>query len=218
MSPSAGTLRERLVQAAVRGIERRGIEELSLRQVASDAGVSRQAPYLHFADKREMLAAAAAVAMAKDRASQERAMAPKKQPLARLLALVGAHVQFARKHPHLHALVFGPYVAKSDLVDLQREAIASFALLRETVETCLPEGTPLERRRQCTVVVWAMVRGLVELEANRQIPPSVPGTVDELVEDAVRTLIAGWTTGRRRPLALSPGTSARSSGSRRRSR
>lgn len=190
---TAGTLRERLVDAVVRGIERDGVEALSLRQVASDAGVSRQAPYLHFADKREMLAAAAAVAMAKERASQKRAMASKRQPLARLLAMVGAHVEFARKHPHLHALVFGPYVAKSDLAELQREAIASFALLRETVGACLPGGTPIERQRQCTVIVWAAVRGVVELEANRQIPASVPGTVHELAEQSVRTLIRGWT-------------------------
>lgn len=187
------TLRERLVQAAVRAVERDGAEELSLRTIASDAGVSRQAPYLCFADKREMLAAAAAVAMADDRAGWVRAMARAKAPVDRLLALVRAHMRFTRQHPHLATLVQGPYVAKSDLDELQREAIASFALLRETVGTCLPAGTSVERLRQCTIVIWATIKGLVDLEMNRQIPASVPGTVDALAQDAIRTLIRGWS-------------------------
>ncbi len=187
------TLRTRLVDAAVRAIERDGAEELSLRRIASDAGVSRQAPYLCFTDKREMLAAAAAVALARDRAGWERAMAKASTPADRLLALTRAHLRFARQHPHLQTLMFGPYVAKADLAELQQEAIASFALLRETVAACLRAGTPIERQRQCTTIVWATIKGLVDLEANRQIPASVPGTVDALAEEALRTLIRGWT-------------------------
>lgn len=186
------TLRQRLVDAVVRAIERDGIESLSLRKVASDASVSRQAPYLCFADKREMLAAAAATVMARDRVGWQRAIAKRRDPVDRLIALAAAHARFSRSHPSLHALVVGPYVAKSDLAELQREAIASFALVRETVAACLPAATPIERARQCTVIVWATVQGLVELDANRQIPASVPGTIDELAEDGLRALIRGW--------------------------
>jgi len=185
-------LRERLVEAAVRAIEREGPEELSLRRIASDAGVSRQAPYLCFADKREMLAAAAAVAMARDRAGWQRAMARARRPIDRLIALARAHARFSRKHPNLHVLVFGPYLTKSDLVELQTEAMTSFALLRATVGECLPTGTPIERQRRCATIVWATIKGLVELETNRQIPRSVPGSVDDLAEEALRALILGW--------------------------
>lgn len=186
------TLRGRLIEAALDAIERVGIEELSLRGIASDAGVSRQAPYLCFVDKREMLAATAAVAMARDRAGWKRAIRRKRRPLERLVALARSHMRFARTHPNLHALVFGRFVAKSDLAELQQEAIASFALVRETVGACLPASTPIERQRQCTVIAWATIHGLVELESNRQVPASVPGTTDELVEHALRTLIDGW--------------------------
>lgn len=120
-------------------------------------------------------------------------MAKTSKPLPRLLALAGAHVRFARRHPNLHALVVGPYVAKADLDVLQAEAMTSFALLRSTVAACLPEHTPIERQRQCTVILWAAVKGLVDLDANRQIPASVPGGVDAHVEDAIRALIAGWS-------------------------
>lgn len=187
-------LRDRLVKAAVRAVERDGPEELSLRRIASDAGVSHQAPYLCFADKRAMLAAVAAVAMGRDRAGWERAMSGATKPLARLLALVRAHIRFARRHPNLHALVVGPYVAKSDLAVLHAEAMTSFALLRSTVGACLPDDAPIERQRQCTVILWAAVKGLVDLDANRQIPTSVPGGLDDLVEEAVRALIVGWSS------------------------
>lgn len=187
-------LRERLVKAAVQAIERDGPEELSLRRIASDAGVSRQAPYLCFADKREMLAAAAAGALARDRRAMERAMARASGPIERLVALARAHLRFAQQHPNLHELVFGRYVAKSDLAELQAQASATFALLRSTVAACLPGDTPIERQRQCAVITWAVIKGLIALESNRQIPPSVPGTPGTLVEDAVRTLIRGWAS------------------------
>jgi AcrR family transcriptional regulator len=55
-----GDLRGALVKAAVTEIERGGYENLSLRELAESLGVSRAAPYRHFADRRALLAAVAA--------------------------------------------------------------------------------------------------------------------------------------------------------------
>ena len=55
-----GSLREALIQAAVRVIERDGIDALTLRSVSSMLGVSQTAMYRHFADKDSLLAAVGA--------------------------------------------------------------------------------------------------------------------------------------------------------------
>ena len=55
-----GDLRAALVKAAAAEIERSGYENLSLRELAESLGVSRAAPYRHFADRRALLAAVAA--------------------------------------------------------------------------------------------------------------------------------------------------------------
>lgn len=186
-------LRQRLVEAAVTTIESDGIEATSLRSVAAAAGVSRQAPYLCFADKRVMLAAAAAAVLRRERARWCAALGRAgPSPAGRLLALALAHARFARAHPHLHALTWGPYVAKADATDLQQEAIHCFTMLRETVAACLPTGSSIGQQRACSIVVWAAVKGLVDLSAHRQIPTSVETSVEDLIRGAIRALVAGW--------------------------
>ena len=55
-----GDLRAALLKVATAEIERVGYESLSLRELAEKLGVSRAAPYRHFADRRALLAAVAA--------------------------------------------------------------------------------------------------------------------------------------------------------------
>src|SRR5262245_26784465 len=52
-----GALREALVQAALRTIQKHGVEAVTLRAVGEHLGVSRTALYRHFADKSALLAA-----------------------------------------------------------------------------------------------------------------------------------------------------------------
>ena len=54
-----GNLRAELLDAAVLQLRETGIEDLSLRALARAIGVSQTAPYRHFADKGELLAAMA---------------------------------------------------------------------------------------------------------------------------------------------------------------
>ena len=55
-----GNLRNLLLEAARRRLEAEGLEALSLRALAENAGVSKSAPYRHFANKHELLVALAA--------------------------------------------------------------------------------------------------------------------------------------------------------------
>jgi AcrR family transcriptional regulator len=52
-----GNLREALLDAAVSLIAEVGLKAFTLREVARRAGVSHNAPYRHFQDKEELLAA-----------------------------------------------------------------------------------------------------------------------------------------------------------------
>src|SRR4051795_4860464 len=55
-----GDLRRAIVKAAVEILQETQSVEFSLRELARRAGVSHNAPYKHFADKRELLAAVSA--------------------------------------------------------------------------------------------------------------------------------------------------------------
>ena len=55
-----GDLRTALLHAAAKRLADYGVDSLSLRKLAEDAGVSRTAPYHHFKDKSALLSAIAA--------------------------------------------------------------------------------------------------------------------------------------------------------------
>ncbi len=79
-----GDLRAALIKAAAAEIERGGYENLSLRELAQSLGVSRAAPYRHFADRRALLAAVASDGF--DRLTAIHRNAKGRTPQARLAA------------------------------------------------------------------------------------------------------------------------------------
>ncbi len=102
-----GNLRAALVQATLRAIAEEGPDGFTLRDVARRAGVSPAAPYRHFKDKDELLAAVAGECA--DRLAQMMmeaiAEAPPDDPLAQFRAVGIACVEFAVAHPeHFRAM------------------------------------------------------------------------------------------------------------------
>src|SRR6202047_4631865 len=79
-----GNLREALIAAASKQIEQIGFEVLSLRDLAASLEVSRAAPYRHFADRRELLAAIAADGFKHLERAANAAMAREATPSSRL--------------------------------------------------------------------------------------------------------------------------------------
>jgi len=58
MSSDAGTTRARILDATVRMLEQHGGRGVRMGDIAKETGISRQAVYLHFASRTELLAAA----------------------------------------------------------------------------------------------------------------------------------------------------------------
>jgi AcrR family transcriptional regulator len=105
-SETAAMTRGALLQAAGELLDAGGPDAVTLREVGARSGVSRSAPYRHFANKETLLTALATDAMAQLGDSLERLAAepdpPKKQLRAALLALL----DIGRTQPHLYRLMF----------------------------------------------------------------------------------------------------------------
>src|ERR1700722_14633836 len=101
-----GDLRGALVEAAAAEIERGGYENLSLRELAESLGVSRAAPYRHFADRRALLAAVAANGFDRLTAIYRNAIANGTTPQGRLAATGRAYLAFAAQRPQWFRLRF----------------------------------------------------------------------------------------------------------------
>jgi AcrR family transcriptional regulator len=185
-----GNLRETLLDAALDLIARDGVSGFSLNAAARAAGVSRAAPYRHFAGKEALLAAAVDRGFAQLRAQLEVAAQPyPDDPLARLGALGTAYVTFAMDNPAAFRLLFHE--------SRQRPSTggrATFAVLQDCVDQAHRDSRLRTDLRAADVVraAWALVHGLVTLHLDGALATApLPALEQAAVEATLATFIAG---------------------------
>lgn len=183
----------RLVEATLVMLRAAPVDQLSLRRVAEQVGVSHQAPYVHFGSKRRFLAAVAGVGLDRAAAAAEaRVTAAGESPIARLRALALAYTEWVAQEPHVHDLDLALNIDKSEHPWLQAAAIRYWNLLHHTVEACQPPGvSEADVLRRCTIA-WGVVYGISRLAALDQVPAAVPGDAGEHIGLALDALYAGW--------------------------
>lgn len=162
-SSGAGT-REALLRAAAGLLEERGVDGVTLRAVGERAGVSRQAPYRHFADKEELLSVVAAGYFRRLGAEMAEAGAAVDGQFGRLEAMAVAYVRFALASPFRARLMFGPEVKGSPHPEVHGAARAVYEGLVLAVADCqeageLPAGDPVE----LAALMYATSHGAVDL-------------------------------------------------------
>jgi AcrR family transcriptional regulator len=100
-----GNLREALLETAFCLVDSQGVEAISMRALAREAGVSSAAPFRHFADKRVLLDAVAEKAAAELERKVDEATAECNDALTQFRAMSVAYVRFAAEHPSLFDLI-----------------------------------------------------------------------------------------------------------------
>jgi AcrR family transcriptional regulator len=166
-----GDLKNALVDAAVRLIEQKGVEGLSLRGVAREAGVSQAAPYHHFKDKEALVAEVCCVGFCQlEERLKEARDGIESYPDA-LDAMGRAYIDFALAHKAYFAIMWGGFVDdKNDYPHLVEEASCTFQMLVDTVVAGqeagqLRAGEPMELVLSC----WAGVHGAARLIVDKGI-------------------------------------------------
>jgi AcrR family transcriptional regulator len=130
-----GDLRAALVDAAIVLISERGLRGFSLAEASRRVGVSAAAPYRHFADRDDLLAAVAVRALDTFAAMLPGPGAPH-DPAQRLAAMARAYVRFAAEQRPLFDVMFSAGIDKSRYPELQRAWIPIDELLGLVVGIC----------------------------------------------------------------------------------
>jgi AcrR family transcriptional regulator len=178
-----GHLRDTLLAEAERTLREQGVDQLSLRDLARQAGVSHAAPRRHFADRQALLDALAGVGFARlaDEVAAAIATAGPDFP-ARLRATGATYVRFATEDPALMELMFAAKIADGS-GELGAAAGRLFMLVGELIREGqqagqLPAGDP-ERLR---LLIMATTRGIAGM-----VGPGQPGAgqADALLDDTV---------------------------------
>src|ERR1700752_5253452 len=109
-----GDLPRAMVRAALKILGETQSLEFSLRELARRAGVSHNAPYKHFADKRELLAAVSAAGFDTLTNRMAREIAGFENARERLFAMLRAYIDHGVENPALYSLMFGGYLGGPD--------------------------------------------------------------------------------------------------------
>lgn len=158
----SSTLRDTIFRAAVDHVAEHGPDTLSFRKLAADAGVSHQAPYHHFADRRGVFRAIALDGFTRLGESLVHAMSVPIEDQAG--ALLEAYVEFALANPGHFRVMF-----RSDLCDMENApelrtfADAAFDTLVDHVRAQLGDGASINDIRARAAAMWSLAHGLAVL-------------------------------------------------------
>ncbi|PIT02315.1 transcriptional regulator [Bradyrhizobium nitroreducens] len=191
-----GALREALLQAAERVLERDGLAGLTLRAVAREAGVSHAAPTHHFGDLTGLLSELAAVGFRQFNAAMASACDTATTPLARALARPKAYVAYAQAHPGMYGIMFRTERLDYSRPSLHEAAEASFAGLANAVGMMRQEqisGDALTLNQGAAIArAWSMVHGFTTLLLDGRLEDILgrlpEGTTAERLLEAMLTV------------------------------
>ena len=177
-------LRDTLLVAAERILERDGLAGLTLRATAREAGVSHAAPTHHFGDLTGLVSDLAAIGFARFNAAMVAAAAGAATPLEQAAARARAYLAYARAHPAMYLLMF-----RTERLDLNRPALrdatnAAFAGLTGTIGDLRREAVDSQAlsldQAAGIVRAWSLVHGYTTLlldgrlaEILQRLPPGV---------------------------------------------
>lgn len=169
-----GDLRRSLVDAAADILRETQQWDFSLREVARRAGVSHNAPYGHFADKRALLSAVGVAGYETLRQRMMAASADAPDADTALRAIGTAYIGFGLENPAYYRLMFGQYLQSDGTLptDLLAAAEASRAVLRDVVRGGAQDGSfdvdPDDPHAVAAAVLacWAMVHGFTLLAVD----------------------------------------------------
>jgi len=130
-----GDLKAALIDVAISLIAERGVREFSLAEASRRLGVTVAAPYRHFADRDDLLAAVGMRALDEFAAALAAEGRDTDPPGQRLAALASAYVRFAGEHRPLFDTLFVAGIDKSHYPEFRR----AFHALEDTFRACALE-------------------------------------------------------------------------------
>jgi AcrR family transcriptional regulator len=184
-----GRLRATLLAEAEQTLRERGIDALSLRDLARQAGVSHAAPRRHFEDRKALLDALANVGFTRlDQEIRAAVNGAGDDFPARLQAASTAFVRFAARDAALVDLMFAAKNAGQS-PGLSEASGRLFATVGDLIAQgqqagALPPGNP-ERLR---LLLVAVLQGIAVLVASGR---AAPAQADALIADAVALFARG---------------------------
>jgi AcrR family transcriptional regulator len=186
-----GDLKNALTSAALSLVAEKGPKGFTLTEAARRAGVSAAAPYRHFADKADLLAAVAEQGFNALHADLAAAADPAADPKDRVVELGRAYVRWAVAHPDHYQVMFGVESLKEEHSSLAAASEQAFGDLLGAITQCQEAGIRAGRDPlEIAAPLWSLVHGIASLAIGGQFQAvGITGAPDELIASVVAQLL-----------------------------
>ncbi len=187
-----GDLKRALLDAAVELIRTKGAEAFTLREVARRAGVSHNAPYRHFRERDELLAAVAIEGYERLRQSMVKAAECATTPSDRLLQCGFGFLQFALGYPEHFKVIFDS-PQRYEYPETREAGERTFGTLLGYIQECQAAGVlPQVDVRFFGLAYLGLVQGIAKLAVTGRLPSSEVGDVCKLFGKVSSALTRGF--------------------------
>jgi AcrR family transcriptional regulator len=176
------TDRQTILSAALKDLKRKGIRDLSLRNLAASLDLAPNAIYRYFSD-RSALEAGLANEAARQLELALRKAAAGCEPVSTIREMSSAYMKFARDNRHLYEVMMSLHAPDHDANSRQ-------SLWEYTVEQ-VRRIAGSDRAAQASVALWAFLHGAVTLEAAQVFGENKPASGLEFGLDAWLMAISG---------------------------
>jgi AcrR family transcriptional regulator len=167
-----GDLRRALLDAATVLLDRDGIEALTLRSCAREAGVSHAAPAHHIKDLRGLRTALAARFWQDFGAALEQTLEQSTgDSTSRLQRLCSTYVAYAVNHPNRYLMMF----RCNDLDNSSPELQAGYHRAKAPLLDCVSALTKAPPDPSELLLIWSTVHGLADLLVSGSAGPASGG-------------------------------------------
>ena len=183
--------RERLCDAATRLFDSRGRDGFTMRELASELGVSAMTPYRYFKDKEDILAAVRARAFNRWAEKLEAAFAAPATAPEKSSAVFNAYVEFAFGEPAAYRLMFDlSQPDESQYPDLVAATVRARATMTDYVRELVREGIVEGDPELIGRVFWASLHGAVVLKLSGKLGADYD--FDRVSGESFRVLFEGY--------------------------
>ncbi|MEU0241552.1 TetR/AcrR family transcriptional regulator [Nocardiopsis sp. NPDC006198] len=184
-----GNLRAVLLDAAERCLRERGADQLSLRDLAREVGVSHAAPRRHFSDRQALLDALAESGFAQLDTALRTALAGAGEDFpARVRVAMTAYTRFATENAALLELMYSSK-HRPGATRIIEAAEAPFGLMADLIEQGQDEGAlRAGDPERIGLVLFATLQGIASIINGNFVGPDM---LDALVETAVEQFLSG---------------------------
>ena len=195
MKRNTAELKEKLIQTGIEEIKKHGIEQLSLRTVATVCGVTHGSPYKHFDNKDGYLKVVLTRLTQLFYEDVTRDLDESLSARHQLLQMGQAFVCFAQTNPHIFEALFikfpFKYMEVTPETILTNVDLPGFSHFKVLVVRLIEEEKLMGREIDVLIHLWSFILGLSILSMGQIGESFSPRTIQETIGGMLERYIKG---------------------------